>query len=100
MDSGLGIERLVSKRLVEFIAKRKAAQRLHTAMLDQSKHTEILDGLRQFVAAEVVPRHEAHSDLLDNPHRLFTEDGRYCEPALDLMREVRMAAADAGYYLM
>jgi acyl-CoA dehydrogenase len=61
---------------------------------------EILEGLRAFVAAEVVPRHEGHAELFGNPHRLFDESGRYCQQALDLRREVRAASAAAGYYTL
>jgi acyl-CoA dehydrogenase len=61
---------------------------------------EILEGLRAFLAAEVKPRHERHIELLDNPRKVYDENGRYSRRVLDLKREIRTASADAGYYLM
>jgi acyl-CoA dehydrogenase len=58
------------------------------------------EGLDGFLRQEVVSRHERHADLLDNERRLFTDEGRYHPDALALIREVRMAAAQAGYYTM
>ena len=58
------------------------------------------EGLDGFLRQEVVSRHERHADLLDTERRLFTDEGRYHPDALALIREVRMAAAQAGYYTM
>ncbi len=58
------------------------------------------DGILSFVAREVVPRHVQHRGLLEEPRRLHREDGRYSDEALELIREVRMAAAAAGYFQM
>lgn len=58
------------------------------------------DGLIDFVRKEVLPRHEAHKDLFEDPRRLFAEDGRLCETAIGLIRDVRMASAQAGFYQM
>ena len=60
----------------------------------------VRDGVEAFVIKEVIPRHEKHHDTLSNQRRLYEEDGRICEEALTLMREVRMASAQAGYYNM
>src|ERR1700754_2849583 len=60
----------------------------------------IREGIAAFIRAEVVPRHEVHHDLLTDPHRLYARDGRYAPEVVALMREVRMAAASAGYYTM
>ena len=54
------------------------------------------EGLDGFLTREVIGRHERHAALLDNERRLFTDDGRYHPDALALIREVRMAAAQAG----
>lgn len=35
---------------------------------EASVDSEILDGLRAFLAAEVAARHERHADLLESPH--------------------------------
>jgi acyl-CoA dehydrogenase len=67
---------------------------------DASAQSEILDGLRAFLAAEVAPRHEHHAELLESPHKVYDESGRYSPAVLELLREVRMASAEAGYYLM
>jgi acyl-CoA dehydrogenase len=60
----------------------------------------VRDGIEKFVRAEVIARHERHGNLLADPRRLFQADGRICDEALTLMREVRMASAKAGYYNM
>lgn len=60
----------------------------------------IREGLLGFIRAEVVPRHEANAGVLENPHRLYTDDGRYSPAVLKLIAEVRQAAARAGYYAM
>jgi acyl-CoA dehydrogenase len=61
---------------------------------------EIVEGLRAFVAAEVMPRHERHAELFADPHRLYDESGRYCRQVRDLRAEVRTASAAAGYYTL
>jgi acyl-CoA dehydrogenase len=60
----------------------------------------VRDGIEKFVRAEVIARHERHGNLLADPRRLFQADGRICDEALQLMREVRMASAKAGFYNM
>lgn len=61
---------------------------------------QLLEGLTTFVRQEVFARHERHAALLDDPRSLYLPDGRYAPAAADLIREVRMAAAEAGYYQM
>lgn len=61
---------------------------------------EICDGIRAFAKSEVIPRHEANRELLENPRTKYDEDGRLSEPVRTLIREVRMASADAGFYHM
>src|ERR1019366_6341338 len=61
---------------------------------------QVLVGVRSFVEAEVVPRHERAAGLLDDPRMRFGADGLFSREVLDLVREVRMAAAAAGYYTM
>ena len=60
----------------------------------------VRDGLAGFARAEVMPRHDANRDLFDNPRLLYREDGRLSDRAVALIREVRMAAAEAGYFAM
>ncbi|MBT6273884.1 MAG: acyl-CoA/acyl-ACP dehydrogenase [Chromatiales bacterium] len=58
----------------------------------------ITEGVDGFVKAEVVARHERHAELLNNPRRLYQEDGRFSPEAIEQIREVRMASADAGFF--
>ena len=58
------------------------------------------NGIVNFARAEVLPRHETNSSLFGNPRRVFREDGRLSNEVLALVREVRLAAARAGYYSM
>lgn len=58
------------------------------------------DGLTAFARAEIMPRHEEHRALLEDPRKLYREDGRFCDDAVALIREVRRAAARAGFYTM
>jgi acyl-CoA dehydrogenase len=58
------------------------------------------DGIYAFAEAEVKPRHQTHKAMFDDPRLLFGEDGRLCPEARGLIKEVRMAAAEAGFYQM
>jgi acyl-CoA dehydrogenase len=58
----------------------------------------IVTGLERFLQAEVVTRHDKHADLLDDPRRRYAPDGRYTPEVVEVIREVRMAAAAAGYF--
>jgi len=60
--------------------------------------SRITAGLERFLRAEVVARHEKHADLLDDPRARYGADGRYAPPVVELIREVRMASAAAGYF--
>ncbi|MFP6696125.1 MAG: acyl-CoA dehydrogenase family protein [Alphaproteobacteria bacterium] len=60
----------------------------------------LCDGLEDFLKAEVVARHEKHHALLSNGRNTYDENGRYTEEVIGLIREVRIAAAKAGYYNM
>jgi len=61
---------------------------------------ELLDGLEGFLRKEVTRRHEEHAALLTDPRRRFDENGLYTEDVVTLLREIRMASADAGYFTM
>lgn len=71
-----------------------------TGLSYPSEVIEIREGLKRFLDQEVIQRHEANASLLDDERKLFDETGRYCNRALDLIREVRKAASAAGYYTM
>ncbi len=57
-------------------------------------------GIEAFVRKEVLPRHERHGDILSDPRKKYTDEGRYVPPVVELIREVRMASAAAGYFNM
>lgn len=61
---------------------------------------QILDGLEAFLRSEVIAVHDKHAELLDNPRNRYGEDGAHVEEVETLRRQVRMAAAEAGYYTM
>jgi alkylation response protein AidB-like acyl-CoA dehydrogenase len=58
------------------------------------------DGLVAFARKEILPRHETHKALFENPRLLYRDDGRFSDAALTLIGEVRRAAAEAGFYTM
>lgn len=58
------------------------------------------DGIEAFLRAEVFTRHERHEALLDDDRRLYAPDGRFSPEVLEIIRDIRMAAAKAGYYMM
>lgn len=60
----------------------------------------VRDGLLDFARKEVLPRHDRHHDLFENPRRLYREDGRFSDELKGLIGEVRRASAKAGYYNM
>ena len=60
----------------------------------------VRDGLLDFARKEVLPRHDRHHDLFENPRRLYREDGRFSDELKGLIGEVRRASAGAGYYNM
>ncbi|MCP5182058.1 MAG: acyl-CoA dehydrogenase family protein [Pseudomonadales bacterium] len=62
--------------------------------------TAARDGLLAFADQEILPRHARHKPLFDNPRRLYREDGRFSDELLAIIREVRTAAASAGFYPM
>lgn len=61
---------------------------------------EIVAGVEAFINAEVVLRHEQHGELLNDPRQLYGPDGRHVAMVREMVRDVRVAAADAGYYTM
>jgi acyl-CoA dehydrogenase len=59
----------------------------------------LLSGMTQFVDDFVIPLENENADLLGDPSRLY-ENGSYSPATLQLMRRVRTASAEAGYYTM
>jgi len=60
----------------------------------------VRDAVTAFVKREVLPRHERHAALLDSPLRRYGHDGRYADEVYALIREVRMASSEAGFFNM
>jgi len=60
----------------------------------------VRDGLIDFARKEVLPRHDRHRALFEDPRRLYREDGRFSDDLKGLIGEVRRASAKAGYYNM
>jgi acyl-CoA dehydrogenase len=60
----------------------------------------ILDGLCEFITRTVLPLEDTHRDLLGDPTRCYDERGARAPETQDLCRQVRVAAAEAGYYTM
>lgn len=58
------------------------------------------DAIVTFAEREVLPRHEQHKDVLEDPRQRYRDDGRLSEAALAQIRATRMAAAEAGFYHM
>lgn len=61
---------------------------------------DIIDGLEQFVRSEVVGRHRANADLLSDQRRVYTDRGSYVPEVVEIIRDVRGASADAGFFSM
>ena len=59
---------------------------------------QITRGLERFLHSEVIARHDKHAEVLDDPRRRYGADGRYTPEVVELIREVRMAASEAGYF--
>ncbi len=58
------------------------------------------DGIIAFADQEVIPRHQRNRGLFENPRALYREDGRFSDALVELIREVRVASAEAGFYQM
>jgi acyl-CoA dehydrogenase len=71
-----------------------------TGAVDQTDLNEICAALDRFVSIVVEPLHEEHRDLLSNPRERYDARGVDRAEVTDLIRTVRMASADAGFYTM
>lgn len=70
-------------------------------MLDLPVETvELLNGLHRFVEVEVLPREEPIAAMLADPRLTYDETGRYVKEIMDVRREIRIAASEAGFYQM
>ena len=59
-----------------------------------------VDGIEAFARAEILPLHERHRALLEDPRRAWREDGRHADAVVALIGHVRRRAAEAGFYTM
>lgn len=59
---------------------------------------DVLDGLERFVKVEVIDRHEANLELLEDVRLRFGPDGAYSPAVVELIRQIRTASAKAGYF--
>jgi len=59
-----------------------------------------VEGVEKFLRKEVWPLHEKHADILHDDTRKYGRNGLMTDDVLDLVRRVRMASADAGYFAM
>lgn len=62
--------------------------------------TTVIEGLLSFVRSFVEPLEEENAELLADDRRVYSEAGGYSNEVTDLFRQVRTAAAEAGYYAM
>ena len=58
------------------------------------------DGLLRFLDKEVIALHHKHRALLEEPRAIYRDDGRFSDEVLDLIKAVRQASSNAGYYQM
>ena len=65
-----------------------------------SEISALRDGIVSFIRAEVISRHEKNAELFADPRKIYDDKGAYVPRVLELIREVRMASAKAGYYAM
>ena len=63
-----------------------------------SEVEDFRDRVLEFAEREVLPRHERHSTLLDDPRGRYDAGGRLQPAVVDLIREVRMASAREGIF--
>lgn len=58
------------------------------------------EGIREFARREIIGRHERHRSLFDDPRKVYDEDGSHSPIVRELIREIRIASAEAGYFNM
>jgi len=63
-----------------------------------SELQELVDAMEGFIRAEVLGRHEAHAQLLDDPRRHFDESGRFVPEVVEMIRDLRAASSEAGFF--
>ena len=66
--------------------------------IDGATLQDVVDGLKQFVAKEVVGRHAEHGALLNEPRATYDAAGRMQPEVVEHIRAVRRASAESGYF--
>lgn len=59
-----------------------------------------VDAIVVFAEREVLPRHADNHAFFEDQRAMYCEDGRFSDELIDLIRDVRMASASAGFYHM
>ena len=67
---------------------------------DLTNVDDLLDGMCAFVDRYVMPLEKANETLIADPRRRYSEDGSYSPEMRALKRDVRMRAAEAGFFTM
>lgn len=58
------------------------------------------EGLTSFIQRVVMPAHQKHGAVLENPRRRYDADGRTSAEAWRIISEIRQKSAEAGFYTM
>lgn len=58
----------------------------------------VVEGVEAFTRAEVLPRWEAHHDVLEDVRLRYDESGKYSDAVVAIINEIRQASAAAGYF--
>jgi acyl-CoA dehydrogenase len=61
---------------------------------------DVLDGLERFVRSEVITAFDDNVDLLDDVRRRYQPNGAFSAEVVELIRQIRMASAKAGYFTL
>lgn len=61
---------------------------------------DVIEGLRHFLLAEVIPRHVELEASTGGKQRIYAQDGSFTPQVRQLIREVRQLSAKSDYYSM
>jgi acyl-CoA dehydrogenase len=70
------------------------------ATIDKGDLADIFTALDRFITVKVEPLHNEYSQLIDNPRRRFDDRGVDRPEVIELIKQVRTASANAGFYTM
>ena len=69
-----------------------------TISSDEITPEEFLGGLEQFVASFVIPLEQENAEIFHSPELLYAKNGSFSPAVVQLMKKVRTASAEAGYF--